>query len=60
MEISTKYQWKSIGNPVEISINTIGNYNEFNRIVNEIPMEISMTYQWKYIGHPFKLSMKYQ
>ena len=43
-----------------ISMNTIGNYNEFNRIVNEIPMEISMTYQWKYIGNLIEIQKKFQ
>ena len=70
-EISMKYQQKSIGNPVELSLktleikfkfpwNSIGKFNEFNRIVNEIPIEISIKFQLKSIWNPIEIQQNLQ
>ena len=49
VEIPMKYQWKLIGNLVEIQW-------KFKKSIENL-VEISMKYKWKSVGNPVKISI---
>ena len=71
IEISMKYKWKSIENPVEISMKLFNDMNANTCTIifpyRAVPwesscnsIEIPMKYQMKTIGNPVEISMKYK